>query len=210
VAGKPIPKVVPHRPAAPRRVPGFLARARRILLTPKTEWAAINAEFTNAGAIYRGYIIPLAAIGPIAFVAGVGVFGEQGTLFGVLETPFRTALQDGIAHYVLGLLSPMLVAVVLELVAPSFSGQGNRVQALKVAAYASTPAWLFAVLGLVPRLAPFALIGVVWSLYLAYSGAPLLLKVPAEGSKTAAFGAVAAAVLAVAALLVEVLARAFV
>jgi hypothetical protein len=120
------------------------------------------------------------------------------------------ALQDGIAHYVLGLLSPMVVAIALERLAPYFSGQANRVQALKVAAYASTPAWLFAVLGFVPRLAPFALIGMAWTLYLMYAGAPPLMKVSKDGpDKSTAFGVVAAVVAAVAALLVEGLARAF-
>ena len=181
------------------------------MLQPRREWEAINGEFTNSLAIYRNYIVPLAAIGPIAYVLGVLVFGQQGTLFGVLETPLSAAVQDAIAHYILGLLSPFVVAIALEYLAPVFSGQGNRVQGLKVAAYASTPTWLFAVLGLLPRLAPFSLIGMVWTLYLFYSGAPLLLKVAKDGpDRAVAFGAVAVVVGAVAALLVEVLARVFV
>ena len=206
--GKPIPKVTPTRPPSSRKTPGFVDRARRILFQPQREWEAINGEFTKAGAIYRNYIVPLSAIGPIASVAGVAVFGEQGTLFGIVQTPLGTAVQDAVAHYVLGLVSVFVVAIALELLAPSFSGQANRVQGLKVAAYASTPAWLFGILCLVPRLGPLALLGMVWTLYLVYSGAPLLMKVSKE--RATAFGLVAVVIAAIVALLFEGLTRAFV
>jgi hypothetical protein len=138
------------------------------------------------------------------------VFGEQGTLFGMLQTSPGTAVQDGIARYVLGLVSVFVLAFVLERLAPAFGGQANQVQALKVAAYASTPAWLFGSLALVPRLAPYAPLGVLWTLYLMRSGAPLLMKVPEEQlDKVSAFGLVAIVVTVLVALLFEGLARAF-
>ena len=205
----PVPKAGPPK-APPRKPPGLLVRARRILLQPKKEWEAINGEFTNAGAIYKGYVVLLAAVGPVASMAGTLVFGVQGTLFGPVPTAPLTAVQDGITRYVLGLASVFALAFVLERLAPAFAGQANQVQALKVAAYASTPAWLFGSLALIPPLAPYHSLGVLWTLYLVRAGAPLLLKVPEdEPDKAKIFGLVAIVVTVLVALLFEGLASAF-
>jgi Yip1-like protein len=111
------------------------------------------------------------------------------------------AVQDAVIRYLCGLAGVFLLGVALELVAPIFSGQANRVQGMKVAAYASTPAWLFGVLAVVPRLGRYSIVGALWTLYLVYSGAPLLMKVPTE--RAAVFGIVAAAAAAVIGLLLE-------
>jgi hypothetical protein len=178
-----------------------------MLVQPQREWEAIDGEFTNASALYMRFIIPVSAIGPIATLVSAP-FGEQGTLFGIVERSIGAIVQDAIAHFVLGLASVFALAVALELLAPSFSGQANRVQGLKVAAYASTPAWVMGALNAVPRLAPFGLIGALWALYLVFAGSPTVMKVPKHNAM--AFGAVAAIAAAVVGLLVEVLARLFV
>ena len=178
-----------------------------MLFQPGREWEAINGEFTKAPAIFLGYVIPVSAVTPVAYLLGAVLFGEQGTLFGTVETTLGTAVQDAVAHYVLGLAGVFALGVALELLAPSFSGQGNRVQGLKVAAYASTPAWVMGALNVIPRLAPFALLGVLWTLYLVFAGSPSLMKIPEE--KATPFGAVAAVAAAVVAVVFEVLARAF-
>src|SRR2546430_6826612 len=68
-AAKPAaPKAAPRRP--PRRLPAWLARAQRLLLSPGQEWQAIAAEFATPSSIYSRYILPMAAIGPIAATAG--------------------------------------------------------------------------------------------------------------------------------------------
>ena len=199
--GKPIAKVTPTRPVAARKVPGFVARARRMVFEPKQEWQAINVEFTKAGAIYRGYVIPLSMIPPAAYILGAVLFQEQGTLFGAIETTVGAALQDGVIRYLFGLACVFILALAFDLLTPVFMGHTNRVQALKVAAYSSTPAWLFGVLAIVPRLGRYSVIGALWSLYLVYLGAPSLMKVSPD--KATAFGLAAAAAAAIVALLVE-------
>lgn len=202
--GKPMPKVTPPRPPTARRPPGLLTRARRMLFEPRPEWAAINGEFTKAPAIYRAYVIPLSAVPPVAYLIGAVLFGEQGTLFGTIETTVGAAAQDAVIRYLFGLASVFILAVVIDLLAPLFAGHANRVQALKIAAYASTPAWLFGILAIVPRLGRYSIVGSLWSLYLVYLGAPLLMKVSADGAQRATgFGLAAAAAAAIVALLVE-------
>src|SRR6266704_1281620 len=53
-----------------QQFPGLLERAKNILLKPNAEWPVIAAETTSTGKLYTGYIVPLAAIGPIASIIG--------------------------------------------------------------------------------------------------------------------------------------------
>ena len=161
------------------------------MLAPRPEWQAIGGEFAKAPVIYRDYVIPLSVIPPAAYILGAVLFQEQGTLFGAIETTIGAAVQDGVIRYLFGLGFVFLLAIALDMLTPVFFGHSNRVQALKVAAYSSTPAWLFGVFAIVPRLGRFSIVGTVWSLYLVYLGAPPLMKVSAE--RATAFGLVAAA-----------------
>ena len=63
-------------------------RVKRILLSPQPEWEVIDGESTTPSALYTGYIMPLAAIGPIANVIGYSVFGIR-VPFGGDDLPDR-------------------------------------------------------------------------------------------------------------------------
>ena len=45
---------------------GMIGRIQRLILKPKDEWAAIDAEPMTVQGILTGWVAPLAAIGPIA------------------------------------------------------------------------------------------------------------------------------------------------
>ena len=48
----------------------LIDRTKNILLSPEQEWQVIDEEVTSVGGLYIGYIVPLAAIGPVAFDSG--------------------------------------------------------------------------------------------------------------------------------------------
>src|SRR5205809_448836 len=73
-------------------------------------------------------------------------------------------------------------SVPFEPLAPGFGGQKNDVQALKVAAYASTPMWLSGVFSIYARLVMVGVIVSAYSLYLLFVGLPILMKVPQNRS----------------------------
>src|SRR2546422_302966 len=160
-------------------------RARNMLFRPRNEWNAISAEFTNASTIYKSYVIPLSAVGPIATLLGALVFGKVGTMFGPVNASLGAALEGAVAHYVLGLASVYALAIALDVLAPSFGAQSNRVQALKLAAYASTPSWLLAALLLVPQFGLLVLLGLVYTLWLLALGVPVVMKVPGNAPEKA-------------------------
>src|SRR6266550_541020 len=122
------------KPRAARKLPGWLARAKRLLLQPTQEWATIAGEFTSAGPIYMRYLVPMAAIGPIAATIGGIVFGERGSLltFGTVPMSAGTAVQAGVLEYVLNLVGVYALAMAIDVIGGSVGAQRNRVQALKV------------------------------------------------------------------------------
>ena len=60
--------------------------------------------------------------------------------------------------------------------------RAKRSGALKVTVYSYTPAWVAAVLNLVPALAILGLIAALYGLYLLYLGLPVLMHNPSEKS----------------------------
>jgi len=158
----------------------LVERAKRLLLTPGPEWQVIDPEPTTTGDLYRQYIIPLAAIGPIARFIGFGLIGIHIPFSGVTyRTPIGRALVGALVSYVLALLGVFVLAMIIDMLAPTFGGTTNRIQALKVAAYSSTAAWLAAVFAIVPGLSILGILG-LYSLYLLYLGLPILMKSPSD------------------------------
>jgi len=158
----------------------LIERAKNIIMRPKQEWPVIDAEQTTVGALYTGYIIPLSAIPPIASLIGWSVFGVSLPFVGTIRIPIGTALGRCAVQYVLGLIGVYIVALIIDALAPSFNGTKNQVQALKVAAYSYTAAWVGGIFMLLPALSIITLLFSLYGLYLLYTGLPVLMKSPAE------------------------------
>jgi hypothetical protein len=154
-------------------------RIKNILLSPKQEWQVIDDEATSVGGLYIGYIVPLAAIGPVASSIGMAVFGISVPVLGTYRVPIDAAVRQGITQYVLALVGVFVLALIIDELAPYFRGQENRYQALKVAAYSSTAVWIVGIVGLIPTLSILWPLG-LYSLYLLSLGLPVLMKVPQD------------------------------
>jgi hypothetical protein len=162
-------------------------RVKRILLSPQSEWQVIDAEPTTPAALYTGYVMPLAAIGPVAQVIGYSLFGLTIPVLGTYRVPFASALTTALVGYVLTLIGTYLLGLIIDGLAPTFGSQRSPIQALKLAVYSSTPFWLAGAFGLIPVLRPLQILG-LYGLYILYLGLPILMKTPRD--KTAGFTAV--------------------
>lgn len=158
-------------------------RAKRILLSPRAEWPVIDTEPTTPAQLYTGYIMPLAAIGPIAQVIGYSVFGITVPTLGTYRVPIGTAVTRALVAYALALAGTYVLALIIDGLAPTFNAQRSRIQALKLAAYSSTAAWVAAVFVLVPALRFLTVLG-LYSVYLLYLGLPILMRSPRDKAMT--------------------------
>lgn len=157
----------------------LVARAKAILMNPRQEWPVIEKETTPTAELYTGYIIPLAAIGPIARAIGMSAMGVNLGILGSYRVSPANAVGGAVASFVLALVGVWVLGWIIDFLAPKFGGQSNAAKALQVAAYASTAAWLAGVFAIIPALAVLGILG-LYSLYLLYLGLPVLMKAPQE------------------------------
>jgi uncharacterized membrane protein len=155
-------------------------RVINILSKPTQEWPVIASESTDVAALYKEYIIPLAAIPAICGFLGMTLIGVTMPLVGQLRTPIVSGLAGLIVGYVLSLVGMFLAAFIVDKLAPSFQSSGGIVQALKMVAFSSTPSWVAGVLQLVPLLGALALLAALYGVYLFYVGLPSVMKTPPD------------------------------
>lgn len=154
----------------------LVERVKNILQRPQEEWTRIEAEEAEVGALYRGYVAPLAALSAICATIGFILFPS-----GVLSVHLNPvqALISGAFQFALALICIFVMGVIINALAPNFGSQQDVVQAHKVAAYGSTAGLLVGVFSLHPWLGIFALLG-FYSLALIWFGLPKLMKTPED------------------------------
>lgn len=138
-------------------------RVKNILLTPKTEWSVIAGETATVQGLYTGYIMILAAIGPVALALRLGLFGM--------------GLGLALVSYVIALVMAFVLAAIVDALAPNFGGEKHLERSLQLVAYAFTAAWVAGIFHLVPFVGSLlSLAGSLYSLYLFHLGAPVMRK----------------------------------
>lgn len=158
----------------------LLARVKGIVLKPSDEWQTIDPENTPPPMLYKSYIAPLAAIGPIANFIGLVLIGISMPFVGTMRIGVISGIGMLVTSYVLALVGVYVVALIANALAPSFKGEQNMQQALKLVAYAYTPAWVASILGIIPALGLLAALAGLYSLYLLYLGLPVMMKCPRD------------------------------
>jgi hypothetical protein len=177
-------------------MPGLVDRVKNILMSPKTEWPVIEGEPTSIAELYKGYVIPLAAFSALMSFLRMSIIGISFG-FGSYRVPLATGLVWTVVNFIMGLIGLYLFGLIIDFLAPTFSGQRDRRQALKTAAYTFTPAALGSVLALLPglgRLLQF--IAALYAIYLLYLGLPLLMRSPKEKAAGYTAAAIICAILA--------------
>ena len=127
----------------------LLDRLKGILFDPRAEWPKIAAEPATTQSIYTGWVMILAAIGPLAMLTALGGLG-------------------------LGVHVAVL-ALIVDLLASSFGGTKDFVASLKLVAYSLTAVWIAQVMLILPLLGMLILLGAaIYACYTFFVGAPVL------------------------------------
>jgi Yip1 domain len=147
----------------------LVERVKAILLSPKTEWQVIEGEPGDANYLFTNYVAILAAVPAVAAFLGYSIAG-----LGI-----GRALVLAIFLYVVYCAAWYVEALVIDGLAPTFGGQKNFPNALKVAAYSSTAGWLAGIFQLIPPISVLSILG-LYSLYLLWLGLPVLMKSPPD------------------------------
>ncbi len=165
----------------------IVERVKAILLKPAETWPVIEQEATDTGRIYKEYLVILAAIPAVAGFIGMSLIGFGG--FGMsFRVPILAGLGNMVVGYVLSLVMVYVMALIANALAPTFGGEKNLLNALKLVAYGSTAALVGGIFSLLPALSMLGLVAALYSIYLIYAGIPVLMKAPA--GKAAGYTAV--------------------
>jgi hypothetical protein len=170
------------------------ARLRDLFLTPSAEWKKIEREPATVRALYVNLIAPLSAIPVVAGLVGSIAFGD---VRNGVASPV-SAVGSAIGQYALTLAIVYAMGMVTAFLAETFGGRRDQLQALKLIAYSSTPAWLASAFGVFPWGWLLSLFG-VYSVFLLYRGLPRLMQ--NDDERTMAY----AATIVVVALVVSIL-----
>ena len=155
-------------------------RAKKIIVSPKTEWDVIAAEATPNQQLIVGYVLPLAAVSAVAAFIGQVLVGVSVPFLGTVKTGFLAGIVGLVFTLVMAVVMVFVVGFIADALAPSFGGQKNLPQAVKVAAYSYTPVWIVGILAILPALMPLIFLAWLYTVYLMYLGLPKLMKAPQE------------------------------
>ncbi len=159
----------------------LVERAKAILLTPQTEWRAIEPESGDPAYLFANYVAILAAIPAVCGFIGISIIGFGMPMMGAYRVGFFGGIGHAILRYLLSFVMVYVIALVIDALAPTFGGQKNQSNALKLAVYSMTPVWLSGVFMLLPGFRWLGILG-LYSLYLFWLGVPVLMKAPSDKS----------------------------
>ncbi|WP_414827854.1 Yip1 family protein [Alteromonas sp. H39] len=149
---------------------------------PKEEWQSIDRKHEN-------YFYALSHIAVIALIPAIVAYYSAAYLGwsigagDLIKLTPQSALGMAVGMY-LGLIAGVVgLAVLIHQLANAFDAQPTYTQSLELAAYTATPLFMAGFAGLYPELwfvMTAILAGVSYSVYLLYSGVPILMHIPEE------------------------------
>jgi len=171
-------------------------RAAAVLAGPATVWPRIEKENGDAVYLLISYVALFALVPAVAgFIGGciIGVIVPGGA---TVRTPMADGLLGAIFGYVAAFAQVLLVALMIDILAPWFGASRSFTAALKLTVYSFTPVWLAGIFLLLPGLRFLGFTGFYGAVILA-NGLPVLMRAPEQRSLsfTAAIVVLAAALL---------------
>ena len=140
--------------------------------------------------LQRGALQGLRAYGPV----GASIIGVSVPIVGTVRVGIVSGIASALVQYVLAFVMVYVMALIIDALAPTFKGQKNQANALKLAVYSMTPVWLAGIFSLIPGLRLLSILG-LYGLYLLWVGLPPLMKAPQEKSTGYAAAVVVCAII---------------
>lgn len=153
----------------------LIARVRKILFRPVTEWRSIAAEKGTMRSVLVRFVLPMALIPVVCSFVGYGFVGADGLLFRVSGLYWGTAM--AIDSLITSLSVYLLGTWLVDRMAPAFGGDRDLGRSAQLVAYAYTPAWLAGIFYLLPMVQQLVVLG-LYGVYLFYLGIPVMKRMP--------------------------------
>ncbi len=149
---------------------------------PKDEWHTIEKRHESL----THSLMHILTVALIPAVCGYYAAAHIGWTIGVgdpIKITQSSAQVMAVGMYIGLVLGVFALAYLIQWMAKTFDSEPNFTQSLELAAYTATPLLMVGVVALYPVLwfvALAALVAVSYSVYLLYSGVPIMMNIPEE------------------------------
>jgi hypothetical protein len=141
----------------------------------------IERESGDPAFLLSRYVAVLALVPAVFGFIGASVIGAVVPGTGLVRATLFDGFFGAIFGYVMAFAIVLVFALIIDLLAPAFGGRKDFDNALKLAVYSYTPAWLAGVFLLLPGLRFLILLG-LYGAYVLLLGLPRLMKSPEQNS----------------------------
>ncbi|MGB7995337.1 Yip1 family protein [Photobacterium halotolerans] len=149
---------------------------------PKKEWHNIDEQHEGMQSSLS-HIMLIALLPPIfAYISSVFIGWRVGAVDPIYLTP-SSALFMSVAMYFALIGGVFALAYLTYWMSHTFGSTPTYTQALELAAYTATPLFMVSIAALYPQLwflMMAGLVGITYSVYLLYTGVPILMHIPEE------------------------------
>lgn len=155
-------------------------RVKNVILKPKETFELVKGESVTSRDLIIGYLAILAIIPAVASLIGMSAVGYSVGWMARVRVPIGNSIARMIIQYALTIGGIYILGIIINALAPSFSGVKNNIAALKIAVYSSTPVLVAGIFYIVPALGIVVFIAGLYGLYLLYVGIPIMMECPPE------------------------------
>lgn len=155
----------------------------KFFFNSKKAWEEIRDKDCSITRCYLSYLIIIAAIAPISGFFGTTVVGWQIGDGEIVRLSTQSALLIAIIYYFAVLTSVLAISFAIQWMGKTYGSDIPLAQGVKLITYASTPIMLVGILELYPVLWLNLIVGLLaltYTVYLLYSGVPILFKIPSD------------------------------
>ena len=146
-------------------------RAIAVLTNPVAELNKVKGEKLSRNDLLIKYVAVLGVLSLVGYLVG-NLLGGLGVM----------AVVAAIIYYILAVAGVWVIAFVLNMLAPNFKSQQNENNAMKLAAYGSTPWLIGGILAIIPWGIGYILAFLLglYGLYIYFLGLPILMGTPKD------------------------------
>jgi hypothetical protein len=151
--------------------------------SPENEWHKIRKKLENDTCQYTLIVFLLALLPPVCGFIGTTQFGWQIGTAAPVKLTVSSALTISVAYYFAIVLGIFIMGYVIKWMGQTYVKSVRLSEAVALAVFVSVPLLLVGIFELFPILWVNFLIGLMalgYSVYLLYSGLPIVMDIPKE------------------------------
>ena len=182
----------------------FLGHLAGLFSNPAAEWARIRDARYSTGGCLLGHTMLLALVPAVAGYIGTTEIGWEVGAAGVVKLTTGSAARIAFFYYGAMVLTTLTVGVMIHWMSRTYGAEQPLSQCVVLASYTATPLFLAGILQLYPVLWLNLVLGLPvagYTIYLFYTGVPIVMRIPAERGFLFASAMLAFGLLALVALL---------